>query len=718
MRNEAACFTQTTIQTESPMAAKDPLTNSMENIVPIQGGISLSRFRKIWFVFIALVLLSIPAFLEVHTIQAAVSLPVAASGNLYFLPQYAGLLYFKAPFAVISTLVLFLSPGLLAALALGKAKSVGQWVVYGFTVSLILVSVSAAILQGLIKAPLRGMNFGFLAAACALLCFGFLYLRTLRGLEVQLPAHIGSTFVISFLAIWLLVAGLAPKFYWENFNGDGAHAYEAARLLLFQPFPFWDSSAGNAASFPGITSMLFTYPVAWFIRFWGEFEASSRIPYLLFLVCTFGALQMLIEQDQKRRMRLVEQALIWLSLIVYTIAIAYSATYNPYSADLSLPATQDTLTMVCYLGFIFAFLVNDTAWMVLFLLLTFFSLPNGLLLIGMWMAGVVLVFRPIPWRRLVIIAGGIVFFFVLSFAMPRLMSFFNLPYSGDEYGLVNLLSRFAFLQFTDFQRFLFMIVPAGILPALSLVLWKLQDPAAKALTLLTLIYFGFFYFQAYTALHYFIPVMLIPLVVFWRVAIRFRPGRLQWIYAASAVTGIAAFILSLPATFTIDTSAQTIGATIENRIPGYATHDPAVYRGAALFTDLFPYDWDPAVPDRSYGGSTLVWNFYTFHKKDPHPLVNYVLQDINDQPPDGMRLFASNAEFALYIRDANVLANQRALRPNTPAGSPLYTIPRSFLFHSISSSGGPAIINVLDVLKNAGFNMTPILQKLGIENTK
>ena len=284
---------------------------------------------------------------------------------------------------------------------------------------------------------------------------------------------------------------------------------------------------------------------------------------------------------------------------------------------------------------------------------------------------------------------------------------------------MNLLSRFAFLQVADFRRLLFMIVPAGILPGLSLVLWKWQDQTAKALTLLTLIYFSFFYFQAYTALHYFIPVMLIPLIVFWRIIIHtLSESKLKWTYAATTITGIAALILSFPTSFSIDTSAQAVGETIENRVPGYESHNPAVYRSAALFTDLFPYDWDPEVPDRSYGGSTLVWNFYTFHKKDPHPLINYVLQDLHEKPPDEMRLFASNSEFGLYIRDESVLASQRALRPNTPAGSSLYIIPRSFLFHSVSSSGGPAIINVLDVLQNAGLNVSPLLQKLGIENPK
>ena len=44
---------------------------------------------------------------------------------------------------------------------------------------------------------------------------------------------LGLVLLIPYAALCLL----APKFYWDSFNGDGAHAFESARLLLGQPVP-------------------------------------------------------------------------------------------------------------------------------------------------------------------------------------------------------------------------------------------------------------------------------------------------------------------------------------------------------------------------------------------------------------------------------------------------------------------------------------------------
>ena len=87
-------------------------------------------------------------------------------------------------------------------------------------------------------------------------------------------AYTRTTILMMVLVPMVLLIALTPKFFWENFNGDGVHAFESARLLLVQPLPFWPASAGEIASFPGITSMLFTFPTSWFIRLFGEFEAS------------------------------------------------------------------------------------------------------------------------------------------------------------------------------------------------------------------------------------------------------------------------------------------------------------------------------------------------------------------------------------------------------------------------------------------------------------
>ena len=186
---------------------------------------------------------------------------------------------------------------------------------------------------------------------------------------------------------------------------------------------------------------------------------------------------------------------------------------------------------------------------------------------------------------------------VISFLAPPILRAANLPPPGNEYGLLGLLRYLAFLQWSDWRRILFVAVPVGILPALSLLLWRRQDQVARALTLVTVAYFLFFFFQAYTVLHHYIPAMVLPLVVFWRIEPalpeRWRPA----VLAATAVAGLLALVVSLPAHPQLDTSARRVGAAIADCIGGYETASPGAYRRSTLFAQLFPYDWDPRVPD-------------------------------------------------------------------------------------------------------------------------
>ena len=219
----------------------------------------------------------------VRSVSALFSL--ADSAHPYFVSAYAGTLYLWTPLVVASVCFLFLSPGLFLSLALNSAKGVGQWMTSGLALSLIVVSAAAGIVQLIIGSPLRGGAFAATVVGCALICFGFFLMRLAQGRLSSWPlsqSH-ASTILLSLIVVPLiLLIALSPKFYWENFNGDGAHAFESARLLLVQALPFWPSSAGEIASFPGVTSMLFAFPTSWFIRLFGEVEAAARLPFLIY----------------------------------------------------------------------------------------------------------------------------------------------------------------------------------------------------------------------------------------------------------------------------------------------------------------------------------------------------------------------------------------------------------------------------------------------------
>jgi hypothetical protein len=513
----------------------------------------------------------------------------------------------------------------------------------------------------------------------------------------------------------LLLITLTPKFYWENFNGDGVHAYETGRLLLFQPLPFWHHSAGGVALFPGITSMLFAFPTSWFIRLFGEVEASARLPFLLYIIALFGAILELVEYGRIKSLSLSGRWLIWLGLTIYVVVMAFSATYSPYSADIALPATQDTLLMVCFLGFILEFLREEQKWMWLLIALIYFSSPNGILLICFWLLSVWFIWGRRLWKQIVLAASASIVCLIITAIIPFLLTLINQPAPGGEYAFVWLLRRFAFLQWADWRRILFIVVPSGILPSISLLMWQYQDKVAKTLTVVTITYFCFFYIQAHIVLHHFVPVMILPLVVFWRndqiVNSRYKP----FILTCIAVTGVVALLVSLPQSTAPYTVGRFVGTTIEDRIGGYENHDPEAFRRSEMLRHLFPYTWDPKVPFQSYGDSPLIWNYYAHQACGTARNVNYVLQPATQPPPSGMHLLVQEEDVTLYIRSFSIWAGHCAIRPPTPVVSKVYEIPRGIIFRSVPLKDGPPIINVVEVLENLGINMDPILTRLGVE---
>src|SRR5207248_3252270 len=167
-------------------------------------------------------------------------------------------------------------------------------------------------------------------------------------------------------------------------------------------------------------------------------------------------------------------------------------------------------------------------------------------------------------------------------------------------------------------------------------------------------------------------------------------------------------MLSLPVNAMPHQTPRIIGAAIEDRFGGYQAGDARTFRRIELFRYIVPYDWDETVPDKAYGGSPLVWNYYSQHAVAGDRAINYVLQPVAIPAPPGMRLLASEDDAALYLREDRVLAQHRALHPVSPAGSRIYAVPRWMLFHGRRPADGVRVYNVLDGIKSLGINLDSV----------
>jgi len=660
---------------------------------------------------------SIPGVVDRDSVaQAAALYHLAESAHPYWVPSHALLLYARAPMAAISACVLVVAPGLMLALAAGMARTIAVWVLAGFMLSIVAVSAVAGVVQAVVGAPLVDGSFVATLVGCFAASVVTLWFRVSRGDPLVLPwAHVHARTTLAAivtLCAFLLIA-LAPKFYWDSFNGDGAHTFEAARLLLRQPVPFFNPSAGEVSSFPGVTTMLYLYPASWFIRLFGEIEAAVRIPFILELAVLFCAIVAVAEQGRAPLSR-AAQWLIAFSLTVYAVTMAFSATYSPYSADIALPATQDTLLVAMFLAYVFFFIEGRSWWMTLAIVLTMLSLPSGLMLILLWLVAVLLR-QPRPWPLVVRSLIAVAICLLGAAVLTRLLPALGLPRPGGEYGVAGLLRYFAFLQFTDWRRFLYVIVPGGVIPALALFAWKRHDAVGRSLALVALAYFGLFFIQGYVALHHFVAAMILPIPVIWRwadgVNRKYRPA----VLGALTVGALTSLVLSLPRISRPETTSRRVGFAIEDRTAGYERSDPQSFRRAELFARLFPRGWDASVPERSFGGSPLVWLYYAHHAPSTVPSPNYILQPVTAPAPGEMRLLASDNDAALYVRSDSVWRQHVALRPPTPAGSAMYEVPRGTMFRSVHSRNGPRIFSVVQLLSSIGVDTAFLLNRLGVK---
>lgn len=658
--------------------------------------------------------LSLAAIPTQGVVARAAALTQLADRHPWLALSHPGLLYLLVPVAVLSASMLFLAPGLMLAVVFGRATSLASWTVTGLALSIPVVSLVSGVATAVAPTRATGTSYAMLLTLLWVICACIADFRVRNGRRPA-PAIDARDRVTLALMLALALGAyflLSPKFLWESLNGDGAHAFESSRLLVRQALPFWPPDAGPVAGFPGMTSMLFTFPNGWYLRLFGEVEAAVRIPFLLYLVAIFAALLSLGKQDDRGVPPLTQLA-IAIGLVAYTLAMAFSATYSPYNADIALPATQDTLLMICFLGAIDAYWRAEWGWLALFSALTYVSLPNGLILLGFLLLAHLVVTRPAPWRHARNLAATILACAFGAAIASRLIVTLGGPRPGGEYGLVGILRYFAFLQFTDWSRLLLIGIPAGILPFFMLSRWRVMDEKGRALTLVTAAYFLFFYVQAHVALHHFVPAMLLPVVVATRALPAAATSQHRWSAAWCAAASIAV-LLSLPRSFTIHTDGRDVGRSISMDVGDYRSSSPELFRHTTLLDQLFPYDWDPRVPFESYGGSPLVWNRYAVHGEISET-ANYRMQRSDAPPPEGMHRVASDSGAVLYVRDQSRWDADLARRPATPAGSAAYYVPRGILFHGVPNTDGPPIIDVVATLERMGIDMTPILTRLGVK---
>jgi hypothetical protein len=595
-----------------------------------------------------------------------------------------------APVVVVSSFVLYLSPGAILAIVWGKARNVGEWVVFAFAFSLALTVALSTTAKVLFRPPVTSNTLLVLWLGATAVAWLFLGYRLNQAADLPCPVA-GWTDVRRIL--WMVAAALVgvsvllPKIFWENFNLDGIEAFEFGRSLTTHMLPYWELQDGVFGFYHNF--MLFSYANHWFITLVGPFEAAVRLPFILYLVVLFAALLLLIEIGSARKMSALEEAVVWLGLVLYTVVQSFNTNYEPFFADLAEMAATDTRVIALFLSACYALWVDRQKWFWILALMTCLAGPGGMLLIGA-LAVVLLIVRPENWLpKLKTVGAFMIAWVVIGLTYEVFYNQLLLHGINNQFSAKNMLRRLFPPTFTEFVRFNALLLPCGVIPVLSFLAARRKDSLGLAVVGITIIYFGILYLQSWTALHQFTPVMILPLVVFWRTYLRSSGSAQKWLLPALAISTACSLFFSLPQHFQINQATREFGQATEYRIGDYERSYEVTARGSKSLSALLPEDYRMKYPEQPWGTDPYSWIYYATRPKDPGATVNYIVQrDSDPQPPLTTQVMAKDG-ISVYVRDLEVWQRDRARDLPRVVVSPLYEpiLRRTYQFFRLYVAG-------------------------------
>jgi hypothetical protein len=294
---------------------------------------------------------------------------------------------------------------------------------------------------------------------------------------------------------------------------------------------------------------------------------------------------------------------------------------------------------------------------------------------------------------------------LVAIAATLLISlFYTFPVEALTNGKVaegggDLVLRLRFLRFNDWGRLTYLIIPAGIVPALLMIRWRDADVQGRVLTLVSLAYFAFFYMLAFISLHHFAPAMLLPLAVLWRYEATQETGssnRLRLAVLAGVVVAVAA---ALPRSLTPFRATRELAQQI--------AFDPGRVTGAQLFSNTFdasraldslfsPY-FMVADPQAERVGDPLSLAWYATLANPSRESARYLVQAQSAEAPAGTTRIGTARGFVLYTRDVTAWRQQRGQPPPPDVRSRLYDVSRTTLFQHLGRRAGVYQVDVKEL---------------------
>ncbi|MCR9077510.1 MAG: hypothetical protein NXH78_00295 [Hyphomonadaceae bacterium] len=661
------------------------------------------------------VLASALTLLGVQSVPGLASLHQLADGpNPYFIPQHTAFLYVWIPLVTVAGCLALLLPGLLISLSLNKGKDTfGVWVLKGFAFSTLIVSLMASGAQIVLGAPLVGSGFAISLAVLNGLCLAFAYLRNQSApISWQFLAGRIPDLILGLAAPILILLLFSPKFYWEDFTGDGAHLFLATLQYVQSGSPLWPAGSPDVLSnFPTLNAVLQLFASSWFVRLFGETAFAIRAVFLFGTMILAITLMEIIRFRHQISVPWRVAGALGAALLLYAYVLCFNASYDPYFADIGLPTSREPAIVFTFLGFVLFGMMKRYAWMIIFAALSYTAGPNGLILMGLWTGSLFLVssrlwplntdaLRTWPIKDTAIGLGVIGGVFIAFAILESLLAVFGLANIGTEFGGSAILQRLRYVTIDTWQRFAFLILPSGILPVIALAFWAWQDRVSRAMTLTSLFYFGFFYVQGFRILpHHFAPVMVLPLIVLWRLAIP-NPQVLRNGLPALAVFGCAvAAVIVTPQTMQVHRVGSQFGASIQVQEVELSPMDTESFVAFdQLFKQAAPRRNVESAWQKGYIGKSSAWFIHALRPKSGNQEITYVVRRPGVAQRDHETLLAEWEGWTLVTVSEDQYHADLSQSGIPSSISPVFYVLRDTVFGKGERGGNRRVIDVLKFL--------------------
>jgi hypothetical protein len=616
----------------------------------------------------------------------------------YLVPDHAVLFYIFSPVVILSSIFIWLLPGILITLWIGKTQRYAELIIWAFGTSFIVYLISSSIVKLLFSGTVSA-NYFLIGYGCiTLFAWAGLVFQVYRKKNLPWPFQVKADYRRLIWSVFIPIIAvllLFPIIFWQDMHGDGFEALEIGRSLsefLWPRFPNPSMVSGF-----GLGMFPVAFPIHWFITLFGPIEASARFPLLLYLPIIFLMLVEMIEWMSPRKMEVAEDGLLILGLGIFTVAMSYNASYEAYFSDIASLTAVECLTITCIVGAVYFLWRENWFWFVSFSIIAYLCRPTSLIVFGLLAIAILLVMEEKRKRWLPILSVMIIFFFGLAYLFDNIL----LPWiSGTtEFGYQSesIIQRVRYIRLFEPMRFNFALFPSGIIPFMSLFFIKWQDRYAKTITIIVLGYFGLFLFIANIALHHFVPVMVLPLVVFWRIYL----GRIEWnrtvVLSVVGIAGMLSLWFSLPRSFEINRTVRLIGEKIKIEVGDYNQDYREMVRNVAMYAKLIPPDWEVSDRSKELITSPLALIYYGSREKRSDTRINYIIRYTHMPAPEDFTQVDTKAGVSLYVRDQEEWKADRFQNLNTKFMSPLYAIPRSTLFYYWSEPDGTKVIDLMQI---------------------